>query len=61
MKGMTKVIISIPIYNETSDLSLTGESFPVLFSVGGMLFHVCAYVGLNISTEWYRHMRSIFP
>ena len=57
MKGITKVIVSIPIYNEISDLSLTGESFPVLFSVGGMLFHLHKCIcGSHILTQWYRCM-----
>ena len=35
MLGITEVTISVPIYNEVSSLSLTGDSIPVLLSVGG--------------------------
>ena len=35
MLGESEVIISVPIYNEVSSLSLTGGSTPVLLSVGG--------------------------
>lgn len=40
MQGTTEILVSVPIYNEISVLSLTGESFPVVFSVGGMLLFV---------------------
>ena len=36
MLGINEVIISVPIYNEVSSLSLTGDFIPVLLSVGGM-------------------------
>ena len=41
MLGVTEIKVSVPIYNETSVLSLTGDSNPVLLSVGGML--LCCY------------------
>jgi len=37
MLGMTEIRVSVPIYNQESLLSLTGDSIPVIFSVGGML------------------------
>ena len=40
MLGRSEIMVSVPIYNETSVLSLTGDSFPVLFSVGGMLLYM---------------------
>ena len=36
MLGITEITVSVPIYNEESSLSLTGETTPVLLSVGGM-------------------------
>ena len=41
MLGVTEIKVSVPIYNETSVLSLTGDSNPVLLSVGGTL--LCSY------------------
>ena len=43
MLGMTEIIVSIPIYNQVSLLSLTGDSIPVIFSVGGMLLSLITY------------------
>ena len=43
MLGITEITVSVPIYNEMSVLSLTGESFPILFSVGGILLYACSY------------------
>ena len=40
MLGTTEITISLPIYNEMSTLSLTGDSIPVPFSVGGMLLSI---------------------
>ena len=42
MLGVTEMKVSVPIYNEMSVLSLTGDSNPVLLSVGGML--LCSYI-----------------
>ena len=39
MLGTSEITVSIPIYNEVSVLSLTGDSYPILFSVGGMLLY----------------------
>ena len=39
MLGMTEITVSIPLYNQASTLLLTGESTPVIFSIGGM--YVC--------------------
>jgi len=65
MLGMTEIIVSIPIYNQVSLLSLTGDSIPVIFSVGGMLLslnvkyvillhmyvaYICTYVHSYVST-----------
>ena len=48
MLGITEITVSVPIYNEMSVLSLTGESFPVLFSVGGMLrMYIFIYVSVT--------------
>ena len=35
MLGVAKVSLSVPIYNEGSSLFLTGDSIPILLSVGG--------------------------
>ena len=40
MLGITEIIVSVPIYNEVSSLSLTGDSIPVLLSVGGTYVHI---------------------
>ena len=36
MLGLTEIVVSIPLYNELSSLVLTGDSTPVLLSVGGV-------------------------
>ena len=36
MLGITEIIVSVPIHDEVSSLSLTGDSTPVLISIGGM-------------------------
>ena len=35
MLGIIELSISVPLYNQASTLLLTGESTPVIFSVGG--------------------------
>ena len=43
MLGITEISISVPIYNEMSSLSLTGNSIPVLLSIGGIYILVVYY------------------
>ena len=35
MLGPAEITVSVPIYNQVSSLLLTGDSTPVIFSVGG--------------------------
>ena len=41
MLGLTEIIVSVPIYNQASSLLLTGDSAPVLLSVGGTYVRTC--------------------
>ena len=52
MLGVTEIKVSVPIYNEMSVLSLTGDSNPVLLSVGGMLLRSCTLLSyVEVETQ----------
>ena len=61
MLGPAEITVSVPIYNQVSSLLLTGDSTPVIFSVGGKYVHkLCTIVpqmciGTCKYTQWARH------
>ena len=46
MLGLTEITVLVPLYNQLSSLVLTGDSIPVLLSVGGMYYilNYCLYL-----------------
>ena len=53
MLGLTKIAVSIPLYKQLSLLVLTGDSTPVLLSVGGAYYILsyCLYVTQSDKTS----------